>query len=290
MALPLEELRARVEYWLRRIPRLYRVDWLRREPYVARISMHREVYDEVVRRVREWGGEVRREVPTRPPMRVIEVDFSRAAPPPMPLPPEVERWVLWSKFSAALTAAGISPEEHRAEFERVLAETGGLPLEERQRRVEELARRIVSAARPPPPAPPRELLERLERIERELRELRGAVAARRPRAAEEIRAVAEAFWMPEPRVVLRVDAEGHPYWGPDDRCLEVLCRILDRWACLYFSSCPACRFTLPGGALSPTEFVEHLIGKERAVPPIYIDWLRRLARAIEEAERRGVAP
>ena len=282
--LPVEELRARVEYWLRRIPRVYRIDWLAREPYKARVSCHRGALEEVRRTVEEWGGRVERVVEARPPLVILYADFSGARPPPVPVAPGLERYILWSKFSAALLAAGISPEEHRAEFERVLAETGGLPLEERQRRVEELARRIVSAARPPPPAPPRELLERLERIERELRELREA-AAWRPRAAEEIRAVAEALWMPEPRAVLRVDERGHPFWGPDDRCMEVLCSILDRWACLYFSSCPLCRYSLPGGALSPTEFVEHLIRKERAVPPLFVEWLRRLARRIEEMER-----
>ena len=287
--LPLEELRARTEHWLRRIPRIYRIDWLRREPYVARISMHREAYGEVVRRVREWGGEVRREVPTRPPMRVVEVDFSGASPPPIPLTPEMERWVLWSKFSAVLTASGIRPEEHRVEFEDILERFADRPLEEKQRAVEELARKIVAAFRPPPaPAAvlPPELSERLEEIERELRELR-EVAGWRPRSAEDIRMLQEAL-LTAPGVMLRVDEEGHAFIGPDDESLQVLMSILDRWAVKWFMSCPVCRARLPGGALTPTSFVDHLIRVEGVVPPMFVDWLRRLARMLEESERRGM--
>jgi hypothetical protein len=89
----------------------------------------------------------------------------------------------------------------------------------------------------------------------------------------------------EPAVTMRVDRAGHRYWGPSDDCMTVLRNILDRHAVMYFENCPICRFTLPGGALSPRDFVEHLIVKEAAVPPIFVDWLRRLADAIELAER-----
>ena len=285
--MPLEELRARVEYHLKRMPRVYRIDWLRREPYVARISMHREVYDEVVGTVRDWGAEVRREIPVRPPMRAIEVDFSRATPPPMPLPPEVERYLLWSKFSAILSASGLNPEEYRGDFEAVFEATRGLPIEERQRRIERLARSLI----PPPPPPvipvPREIMDRLERIESELREVREAVAWR-PRTARELRMAIEATMLIDPAVTLQVDEYGHPYWGPTPETLTVLKSILDRWAIEWFTHCPTCRMKLPGGALSPRMFVEHLIRVEGRIPPIYQDWLRRFARVLEEAERRGL--
>jgi len=90
-----------------------------------------------------------------------------AGPPPA-ISPELERYLLWTKFSAALLAAGISPEEHRREFEMVLEATEGLPFEERQRRIEELARRIIETFRPPPPPPPPPVArEEIERIVRE---------------------------------------------------------------------------------------------------------------------------
>jgi len=286
--IPVEELRSRVEYWLRRIPRVYRIDWLRAEPYVARISMHREVYDEVVSRIREWGGEVRREIPTRPPMRVIEADFSRASPPAIPLAPEMERYILWGKFSAILSAAGVRPEDYREDFEATLRTLEGRPFEEKQRAIEKLAKGII----PPPAAPaiiPRELVDRLERIERRIEEISRAVAWR-PRSAEEIRMIAEAMLTVPPKIVLRVDEAGHPFLGPDDETLQVLAAILDPDAVKWFMSCPGCRLTLPGGALSPTRFVDHLIRVEKTVPPMFVSWLRRFARMLEEAERRGVPP
>jgi len=283
--LPLEELRARVEYWLMRIPRVYRIDWLRREPYVARISMHREVYDEVVSMVREWGGEIRREVPTRPPMRVVEVDFSRASPPAIPLSPEMERYILWSKFSAILTTHGLNPEEYREDFEAILERYRDRPFEEKQRAVEDLARTIIPPLRPPPVVIPRELVERLERIERRIEEI-SRVATWRPRSAEELRMLSEAMLMVEPRFVLRVDREGHPFIGPDDATLQTLASILDRYAVEWLMSCPVCRERLPGGALRPDEFIEHLIRVEKAVPPMFVEWLRRFGRMYREAEER----
>jgi hypothetical protein len=282
--LPVEEVRHRIWYQIKaRVPRAYRADW---RDLRARISYHRDAEEELRRVVEELGGRIERVVEARPPLRVMEVDFSRARVPAVPLTPEVERAILWSKFSAILSIAGLRPEEYRDVFEalysRLVAE--GRPFEEKQRRIEEEARGIAAPwlARPPPVPP--DLAARLEAIERAVRELREAVAWK-PKSAEELRMMVEASMLIEPRIVVRIDRAGHRYWGPSDECMTVLRSILDRYAVLYFENCPFCRFTLPGGALSPRDFVEHLIEKEAAVPPIFIGWLRRLAAMVEAAER-----
>jgi hypothetical protein len=284
--LPVEEVRHRIWSHIKaRVPRAYRADW---RDLRARISYHRDAEEELRRTVEELGGRVERVVEARPPLRVMEVDFSKARIPVVPLTPEVERAILWSKFSAILSVAGVRPEEYRDVFEalysRLTAERR--PFEEKQRRIEEEARSIAAprlAAPPRPPVPP-DLAARLEAIERAVRELREAVAWR-PKSAEDLRMMVEASMLVEPRIVVRVDRAGHRYWGPSDECMTVLRSILDRYAVLYFESCPVCRFTLPGGALGPVDFAEHLISKEAAVPPIFIEWLRRLAATMEAAER-----
>ena len=282
--LPLEEARARIEHFIKsRVPRVYRIDWT---DLRARVSYHRGVEEELRRAVEELGGRVERVVEARPPLRIMYVDFSGARAPPIPLPPEVERWVLWSKFAAILMAYGVRPEEYREDFERVLEAYEGRPFEEKQRAVEELARAIRPPPRPPVAVVPPELTERLERIERALTELRRAVAWR-PRSAEELRMLIEATLMVEPGLTWRVDEDGHPFIGPDDKTLNVLASFLDPWAIAWFMHCPSCRARLPGGALSPMEFVEHLIRVEKRVPPMFQDWLRRFAAKLEEAERRG---
>ncbi|RLE62832.1 MAG: hypothetical protein DRJ47_10090, partial [Thermoprotei archaeon] len=274
-----------------RVPRIYRIDWT---DLRARISYHRDVEDELRRVIEELGGRIERIVEARPPLRIIYADFSAATAPPIPLPPELERWVLWSKFSAILTAAGLRPEDYRSDFEEILVRYEGRPFEEKQRAVEELARAIVEAFKPaPPPAPPaiipREVVERLDRIERRLRDLERAVAWR-PRSAEDIRMAMEALLAVEPRLVLRVDEEGHPFIGPDDATLQVLAAILDRDAVAWFLECPVCRARKPGGYLKPDEFVEHLIRVEKTVPPMFVEWLRRFGRMMREAEERGTLP
>ena len=78
---PSPELRAGVEEYLRRIPRVYRIDWLRDRPFIARISLNRESRDELLRALRGIGARVVREIPVRPPMIVVEADFARARLP-----------------------------------------------------------------------------------------------------------------------------------------------------------------------------------------------------------------
>jgi hypothetical protein len=281
-----EEIRSRIELHIKRaVPRVYRFDWV---DLRCRISYHRDVEEQLRKVVEELGGRVGRILEARPPLRIMFADFSGARAPPPPVPPELERMILWSKFSAILTAMGVArPEEYAREFEEELSALAGRSFEEKQRAIEELARDIARRVAPPPPPPPvvpPELVERLEVIERAVRELREAVAWR-PRSAEELRMVIETAMLVEPVVAVRVDSAGHRYWGPSDECMAVLRSVLDRWAVMYFESCPLCRFTLPGGGLSPREFVEHLIEKEAAVPPIFVEWLRRLADAIETAEK-----
>jgi hypothetical protein len=288
VAPPLEEIRSRIELHIKRaVPRVYRLDWT---DLRCRISYHREVEGALRKVVEELGGRVERVVEARPPLRIMYVDFSAARVPPPAVPPELERVILWSKFSAILTAMGVArPEEYAREFEEELAALADRPFEEKQRVIEELARDIARRVAPPTPLPPPvlvppDLVARLEAIEVALRELREAVAWR-PKSAEELRMTIEAAMLVEPEIAVRVDSAGHRYWGPSDRCMEVLINILDRWAVMYFASCPICRSRLPGGGLGPRDFVEHLIVKEGVVPPLFVDWLRRLATTIEAAER-----
>jgi hypothetical protein len=238
MALPPEELRRRIEEYVKsRVPRAYRFDW---RDLRARVSYHRDAESDLMRVIRELGGVVVEVKPLRPPMKVVDVDFSKAMPPPAIFPPELEKAILWSKFTAILSAAGVSPEEYADVFEalysRLTAEEK--PFEEKQRRIEEEARSIIAPKiMPPPPPVPKELMDRLEALEKELRELRDAVAWR-PKSAEEIRMIIEATMLVEPEVVMRVDKAGHLYWGPSDACMTVLRSILDEWAIGEVLDCP----------------------------------------------------
>jgi hypothetical protein len=283
---PVEEVRHRIEMFIRgRVERVYRFDWT---DLRCRISYHRDVEDELRKTVEETGGRIERVVEARPPLRVMYVDFSKAKIPPVMLSPELERIILWSKFSAIIASAGGDPSEYTEDFEATLEMLKDRPFEEKQRRIEMLARDIARGIAPPPPVVPVELIERIRRIEERLSRIEGAVAWR-PKSAEEVKMLAEATLLAtSDRAELRRDAQGHLYWGPSDGALALMSGFLDMYAIEYFRNCPVCRFTLPGGALSPTEFVEHLIEKERIVPDLYKDWLRRLARDIEERERRGL--
>jgi len=288
--IPLEEVRHRIWSYIKtRVPRAYRADW---RDLRARISYHREAEADLMRVVGELGGVVVSVVEARPPLKVMDVDFSRARVPEVPLTPEVEKALLWTEFSAILSIAGLKPEEYREVFEHIYSRLTAekLPFDEKKKRIEDEARFIAGPhlapppPPPPPPAIPKEVLDKLESLERAVRELREA-AAWRPKSSEELRMVIEATVLTEPRVMLRVDENGHPYIGPDEKSMTVIRAYLDRYAVKYFELCPVCRYTLPGGALGPRDFVEHLITKEAAVPPFLQDWLRRLAALIEEASR-----
>ena len=152
------EVKARVDEEIRKVPRVYRIDWYDTK---ARISCHGEVAEDVKKSIEALGGKVLRQIPARPPLVIVEADFSGVYVPPT-VPPELERYLLWSKFSAAITAAGGKPEEYRDDFEAAFEATRGLPLEERQRAIEETARGIVrELVKPPPPPPPAPRLLRL---------------------------------------------------------------------------------------------------------------------------------
>jgi hypothetical protein len=289
VAVPVEEARNRIELHVRRaVPRVYRFDWT---DLRCRISYHREVEEALRRAVEELGGKIERVVEARPPLRIMYADFSAARVPPAPIAPELERVILWSKFSAILAAMGVArPEEYAREFEEELSALAGRPFEEKQRAIEVLARDIARRVAPPPPPPPPpppappEITRRLDEVVRRLERLESAVAWR-PRSAEELRMAVEAAYLVEPELALRMDASGHSFVGPSDRTLQALGQFLDKWALLWFTSCPLCRARLPGGHLSVAEFAEHLITKEYRVPPVFLDWFRRFARMMEEAER-----
>lgn len=291
------EIKRRIEYHIRsRVPIWY--VWWRTGRFIATFHLSVENVDDLKKAIEDLGGKVVRESVWRN-WAWVTADFTGAPIPPPPpiavppvLPEEVQRAHLWTTFSAIISAAGGRPEEYREEFEAVVERTKGLPFETRLARVTELARRIAETIRPPPAPPaiiPRELVERLERIERRLKEI-GEAVTWRPKSAEEIRMISEAMLAIEPKLVLRVDAEGHPFIGPSDETLQALAAILDPDAVDWFMSCPLCRLKKPGGALKPDEFVEHLIKVEKAVPPMFVDWLRRFGKLMAEAERRGVPP
>ena len=277
--LPTEEVRSRIESYIRsKVPRTYRFDW---RDLRARISYHRDVESELMRVVGELGGEVVGVGAVRPPMKVVDVDFSKAKVPPPAFPPEFERALLWGKFSAILTAVGLSPEEYASDFEALLERLRDRPLEVKQKEVEALAKSIAAPyVRPPAPPVP---VEEIRRIVRE--EVREALRVAPP-TPEAVKAYAEVLTLTPIVLVPSVDPKGHPFWGPSVECLGIIRRVvLERWYQLYFQYCPECRKGLPGGGLRPTEFVEHIISWG-AVIPMFTDWLRRYARTLEEHEGR----
>ena len=274
----------RFERELRAVPRVYRVDW---SDLRARVSYHSGVEEELRGVVERLGGRIVSVRAARPPLKIMEVDFSAARPPPLALPEDVERFLLWEKFSAVLRSWGIDPELHRDAFESVLRATEGLPLEERQRRLDDLLRKLR-----PPPTPLEEVAaalgSRVERIERLLEELLGRVVRPPPAPVtrEEVEALLSAM-LPPPRVVPRRDAAGHVFYGPDEDCMDVLYTSIAHSALIsFFTNCPQCRLRLPGGALTPSEFVSYLFRYGYSPPtPVMKRWLERLAREMEEAER-----
>jgi len=150
--LPLAEARFRIERYIReRVARVYRVDW---RDLRARISYHRDVEEDLRRVVGELEGRVERVVEARPPLKVMDVDFSEAIAPAVYIPAEFERLILWSKFSAILRARGVDPRRYEGDFNSLLEALRDRPIEEKQERVEELADRIAPPVRPPPPPPP----------------------------------------------------------------------------------------------------------------------------------------
>jgi hypothetical protein len=282
--LPVDIARFRIERYLReKAPRTYRFDWT---DLKVRISHHRQVTDALKEAVEAVGGKVVSVTPAKPPLVIMVADFSDASlPPTTPLPPDFEKTLLWSKFSAILISRGVAdPTEYAEDFESVLTELEGRPFEEKQSAIEKLA---VSVAPPKPPvAVPPDIMELINSLRREIDELRKEIAWR-PKSAEEVRMVFEGILLTEPALMIRYDENGHPYWGPTDETLQALAAVLDRWALKYFTSCPVCRSRLPGGGLKPVDFVEHLIEVEKAVPPAAVGWLRRYAKLVEEAEKGG---
>ena len=288
---PPMELRARVEYHIKsQIPRVYRIDWLRDRPLTARITCHRDVYESLLKKIRELGGRVIREISVRPPMKEVEADFSEAKPPPVPVSPEVERYLLWSKFSAAITSAGGDPEKYREDFEAVLKATEGLPLEERQRAVERLARDIVRELAPPPPPAPPVSAEEIRRIVREELERARAPPAPPPVAAPAVAA-------PEPRIVTRVDPEtGELYPAPDDTSMAILMNILPFPREWFYSSPRRQReyFRWPTLLEAIEAAVErpevHLPAWIYTIYPWILDWLKRLRDRLREAYMEAGMP
>jgi len=282
--LPVDIARFRIERYLReKALRTYRFDWT---DLKVRISHHRQVTDALKGAVEAVGGKVVSVTPAKPPLVIMVADFSDASlPPTAPLPPDFEKTLLWSKFSAILISRGVAdPTAYAEDFESVLTELEGKPFEEKQSAIEKLA---ISVAPPKPPvAVPPDLMEMISSLRMEIEELRKAVAWR-PKSAEEVRMIFEGIMLIEPALMIRYDEKGHPYWGPTDETLQALAAVLDRWALKYFTSCPVCRSGLPGGGLKPVDFVEHLIKVEHAVPPAAVEWLRRYAKLVEEAERGG---
>jgi len=281
--LPVEEARFRLERYVRgKVPRTYRFDWA---DLKARISHHREVSEELRKVIEEVGGRVVESRSARPPLVITVADFSDAtAPPAAPLPPDFERYLLWSKFSAIIISRGADPSDYVEDFEAKLSEVEGKPLEEKQREIEKLAV-AVAPPRRPITLPP-DIVSTLEVLRSEIEDLKRAVAWR-PKSSEDIRMLYEGLLLVEPKLMARIDKKGHLFWGPTDETMQTLASIVDRWALEYFLSCPKCRFFLPGGGLDPVDFVEHLINRERVVPPMAVEWLRKYARLLEEAEKGG---
>jgi hypothetical protein len=172
--------------------------------------------------------------------------------PPAPLSPELERWILWAKFSAVIRARGGNPEEFREDFERALEAMKDLPFEEKQRRLEEMA---ISATPPP------------------------IVVARRPPAVAmpPVEAVAAPAG---PGVVTRVCRRcGRTFTGPDEATLYYLERIFP-FPSEYWEVCAVCKKRYFGYPPAPIMISQAM--RYRMVHPDYWAFLSQLLRMLEE--------
>jgi hypothetical protein len=165
------------------------------------------------------------------------------------LTPELERYILWAKFSAILLARGVKSEEYREDFERTLELVKDLPFEEKQKKIEEFALKIA-----PPPAPP------------------VVLAPPAPPVAP----------MPAPNVIVRYcKICGSPFIGPDEATLYYLERVLPQPAD-YWLSCTTCKrryFGYPPAYILINEAIEY-----RRVDPGFWDYLRSLKELLRGRE------
>ncbi|MEM0267533.1 MAG: hypothetical protein QXV98_02830 [Thermofilaceae archaeon] len=234
-------------------------------------------------RARRAAEEVRRRAEER----------RRAKPPPAPalaraLTPEEERALLWLMFSTVLRSWGRDPNEYRSDFEAVMRMTEGRPLWERQ----EVLDRMLAQLRPPP-MPPQELVERtisdaVRRLEEATKRLMAAAVPSTP----EIARVASEIALPEPAVTVGPcpNAAGLPPHNsvqPTKECVSTMKHIGIHPALIeWWMSCPTCRGFLPGGYLTPSEWVEDVFDRHGLYPAVYKPWFKKLARLKEEAEAR----
>ncbi|MEM4455197.1 MAG: hypothetical protein QXT28_10830 [Thermofilaceae archaeon] len=212
----------------------------------------------------------------------------RAPPPPAPparvLTPEEERALLWLKFSTVLRSWGYDPERFRSDFEAAVRLTEGRPLLERQ----EVLDRILAHLRPPPA----ELVERVVGAVRRLEEAVRRLEAARAPPLPEVARVAFLAMLPEPAVTVGKcpNAAGlpdHDSVQPTPECVGAMRHIgIHPLLVEWWMSCPRCRGFLPGGYLTPSEWVEDVFDRHGLYPAVYKPWFERLARLKEEEERR----
>jgi hypothetical protein len=291
------EARDRIEAYIKaRVPRAYRFDW---RDLKARISYHRDAETELRKVIGELGGEIVSVREARPPLRIMEADFSKARVPPAPISEELERMILWSKFSAIMTALGGKPEDHVEDFEATLEALKGRPFEEKQRRIEELARTFA-----PPALPPVIIPEEIRKAVRE--EVRKAISEAIPVPAVPAPAVPPMPWklvpgllrtgiIPPPippEVTIRTCVFPHPeehrfheptcgemFVGPTDATIFYLERMLP-FPGVYYIWCPKHKkeyFGYPDLDVMIESTIEH-----RMVDPIVWPWLEELMKKLRE--------
>ena len=185
--------------------------------------------------------------------------------PPITIPPELEDYILWSKFSAALLAAGLDPARYRSRYEEEMRTVMGEPFEKRQRVVELLAREIVKETMlpPPPPKPPP------------------------PPRPPEVAYV--PLMMPEPKVIRALDpVTGEYFYRPSDECLAILMKIFPFPYDYYVASpkrqrekfkWPTLLMAIESALKRPDVYIP---AWAFTVYPTILDWLRQLARKLME--------
>jgi len=160
------EVKAYADSEIRKVPKVYRVDWYDTK---VRVSIHKDSLEELKNVVTRMGGKVTAEIPARPPLVIVEADLSEVKPPaprkpPVRPPTELTKEFAWDTFISEVrrlaSERGVRVDEEDAKryFEERWEEIKEVPRDRIEIVVKSMAADYVASitARPPtaPPAVP----------------------------------------------------------------------------------------------------------------------------------------
>jgi hypothetical protein len=208
--------------------------------------------------------------------------------------PESERQRLWEAFSIALVSAGLDPTEFREDFEGAYRAAANRPYAEKFNAVMRMASDIIREHMPRVPVALRETLEAMrEELRKGLEQI--AQGLNRPVTPQEYLAAAEAELAsvpPEESIVMlpvedvKLTPEqcgGYTYiWAPDADALgEMRGFGVNEGIIEKFFTCPEMWWNEADGS-TDLEFTVEVMREAREVPPLFAEWLMRLAKAIDD--------